>query len=390
MRVGLLSREYPPDSYGGGGTHVGNLVPALRDLVDVTVDGWYGEREHPGDPDHVRRHTWPATMAGANMALRAVTVSAHMVPGLAEADVVHSHTWYTNLAGHLANQMYSIPHVITAHSMELRRPWKAEQLHSGYGVSSWIEDCAYRAADAVIAVSAWMRRDVLECLPFLTEDRVFAIRNGIDTSVYYPTDDRDALDQYGISPDRPVVLFVGRVSRQKGLLPFLAAARRFRSDTQIVLCVGAADTTELGAEVDVAVDDLRHERGDVIRIAGLHDPATLRQLFSAASVFVCPSLYEPMGIVNLEAMACGTAVVASAVGGIPEVVVDGETGVLVPYEVGERFHDGLADAVNTVLDDPALAEQMGRAGRKRVEEAFSWHDVARDTVAVYRHVARGL
>ncbi|HUQ55157.1 glycogen synthase [Lentzea sp.] len=386
MRIGLLTREYPPEVYGGGGAHVGNLVPRLRDLIDVDVHG-YGDLV-TDDPAHVHRHQWPAAVADANMALRALSVNAHMAARLGGVDLVHSHTWYTNLAGHLTKIMYNVPHVITAHSLEARRPWKAEQLDSGYGVSSWMEDTAYRGADAVIAVSEWMRGDVLECNPHLDPERVFVVRNGIDTEQFHPTEEREALVRYGIHQDRPLVLFVGRVSRQKGILPLLSAARRFNRDAQLVLCAGAPDTPGLSDEVAAAIDELRTMFDRVLWIPDLHDATVLRQLYAAATVFVCPSVYEPMGIVNLEAMACGTAVVAAEVGGIPEVVVPGETGVLVPYPQ-KNYAGALADSVNAVLDDPAWAAELGRAGRKRVEELFSWTDVARRTVDVYRGVLNG-
>jgi alpha-maltose-1-phosphate synthase len=385
MRIGLLTREYPPESYGGGGAHVGNLVPQLRRLVDVEVHA-YGRRLDI-DPAHVHRHRWPAAMDEANMALRVLAVNAQMAARLADRQVLHSHTWYTNMAGHFAKVMYGIPHVITSHSLEIRRPWKIEQLDSGYGVSSWIEDTAYRAADAVIAVSEWMRADVLRCNPFLDPERVYAIRNGIDVDRFFPTAERAALIGYGIDPDRPIVLFVGRVSRQKGILSLLRAAYGFDPRAQLVVCAGAADTPELAAETKRALGELRTAR-DVFWISGLHDPVVLRQLFAAAKVFVCPSIYEPMGIVNLEAMACGTPVVASAVGGIPEVVVPGETGLLVPYDPADPgSHVAvLTESVNAVLADPEWAAELGRAGRKRVEEEFSWAGVARRTVGVYRTV----
>lgn len=390
MRIGLLTREYPPESYGGGGAHVGNLVPQLRRLVDVEVHG-YGHRLDT-DPPHIHRHRWPAVMDDANMALRVLAVNAQMVPWLADRQVLHSHTWYANMAGHFAKVMYGIPHVITSHSLEVRRPWKIEQLNSGYGISSWIEDTAYRAADAVIAVSEWMRADVLRCNPFLDPARVHAIRNGIDIDQFYPTKEGGALTGYGIDPDRAIVLFVGRVSRQKGILSLLRAAYGFDPRSQLVVCAGTADTPELAAEAAQALGDLRTVRDDVFWIPSLHDTAILRQLFAAATVFVCPSVYEPMGIVNLEAMACATPVVASEVGGIPEVVVHGETGLLVPYDPDdpEPYVTRLTEAVNAVLNDPAWAAEMGRAGRKRAEEEFSWAGVARQTVDVYRTVAAGV
>lgn len=386
MRIGLLTREYPPEVYGGGGAHVGNLVPRLRRLIDVDVHG-FGERV-ADDPDYVHRYQWPAAVGDANMALRTLSVNAEMTARLSDVHLVHSHTWYTNMAGHLTKTMYGVPHVITAHSLEVRRPWKAEQLDSGYGVSSWIEDTAYRSADAVIAVSEWMRGDVLACNPYLDPQRVFVVRNGIDTEEFHPTEERSALTRYGIQVDRPLVLFVGRVSRQKGILPLLAAAHQFNRDAQFVLCAGAPDTPELAEEVARAIAELRSERDSVLWIPDLHDSSVLRQLYAAATVFVCPSVYEPMGIVNLEAMACGTAVVAAKVGGIPEVVVHGETGVLVPYS-DDSYVGDLAESVNAVLDDPAWAAELGRVGCKRAGEMFSWTDVARRTVDVYRRVLNG-
>jgi starch synthase len=389
VRVGLLTREYPPESYGGGGAHVGNLVPQLRRFVDVEVHG-YGHR-FDVDPPYLRRHQWPSTMDDANMALRVLAVSAQMTPWQADREILHSHTWYTNLAGHYAKVMYGIPHVITSHSLEVRRPWKVEQLDSGYGISSWIEDTAYRTADAIIAVSEWMRADVLRCHPFLDPARVYAIHNGIDSDQFYPTAERDAVAGYGIDPDRAIVLFVGRVSRQKGILSLLRAAHGFDRGAQLVMCAGAADTPELAAETARALGELRMARDGVFWIPSLHDPAILRQLFAAATVFVCPSVYEPMGIVNLEAMACATPVVASRVGGIPEVVVDGETGLLVSYDPADsgRHVTLLTEAVNAVLRDPGWAAELGQAGRKRAEEEFSWAGVARRTVEVYRAVAAG-
>jgi starch synthase len=388
MRIALLSREFPPEIYGGGGSHVGNLVPRLRRTVDVDVHT-FGEPK-AADPPHVHRHRWSATMDDTSMALRALELDARIAACCGDAQVLHSQTWYTNMAGHYGKIMYDVPHVITSHSLELRRPWKTEQPGSAYGMSLWIEDTAYRTADAVIAVSEWMREDVLECMPFLDPDRVFAIHNGIDTEVFHPTVERDALATYGIDPDRPIVLYVGRISPQKGILPLLAAAHRFTPSAQLVVCAGRADATELAAATE-RLAALRATRDGVFWIPDLYDIAVLRQLFTAATVFVSPSIYEPMGIVNLEAMACATAVVASEVGGIPEVVAAGETGMLVPYrpDSPEEHAAGLADAVNSVVADPAWAAELGRAGRKRAEEVFSWDEVALRTLDVYRRVQEG-
>ncbi len=382
VRVALLTREYPPDVYGGAGVHVGHLVPALRELVDVDVHCF-------GEPRAGSRHTYahraPSTLADANPALQTLGVDLSMVAALSRVDLAHSHTWYANMAGHLAKVLHGLPHVVTAHSLEPRRPWKAEQLGGGYRLSSWVERTAYEQADAVIAVSAGMRRDVLECYPALGPADVHVVHNGIDTAFYHPDPARDAVRAAGIDPDRPTVVFVGRITRQKGLSHLLSAAHHIDRDAQIVLCAGAPDTPEIAEETEKEVADLSAARPGVVWIQRMLPTTVVRQLLSAATVFVCPSVYEPLGIVNLEAMACGTAVVASDVGGIPEVVDDGATGLLVHFDehAVDGFRTGLADAVNALLGDPARAARMGAEGRARAERDFSWEQAATKTVEIY-------
>ncbi|WP_214364389.1 glycogen synthase [Pseudonocardia sp. H11422] len=386
MRIGLLTREYPPDVYGGAGVHVGHLVPALRGLGGgVTVDVHCFGETRGGDPG-TRAYQPPDGLADANPALQTLGVDLSMVAALGGVDVAHSHTWYANMAGHLAKVLHDVPHVVTAHSLEPRRPWKAEQLGGGYRLSSWVERTAYEHADAVIAVSEGMRTDVLDCYPTLDPSRVHVVHNGIDTGFYRPDPGRDAVRAAGVDPDRPIVVFVGRITRQKGLGHLVAAAHAISHEAQIVLCAGAPDTPEIAEETEKAVAELSAARPGVAWVRRMLETAQIRQLLSAATVFVCPSVYEPLGIVNLEAMACGTAVVASDVGGIPEVVDDGTTGLLVHFDEHhvERFRTGLADAVNALLADPQRAAAMGRAGRERAEREFSWEQAAARTMEIYR------
>ncbi len=382
-----MTREYPPDVYGGAGVHVTELVAQLRRLCEVDVHCMGAPREtafaHQPDP----------ALADANPSLATLSTDLRMVHAAAGATVAHSHTWYTGMAGHLAALLHGIPHVLTAHSLEPRRPWKAEQLGGGYRVSSWVERTAMTAADAVIAVSEGMRADVLEVYPELDPGRVHVIRNGIDTGVWYPAGpdpEESVLAEIGVDPDRPMVAFVGRITRQKGVPHLLAAVHRFDPEVQLVLCAGAPDTPEIGAEVKTAVDDLSAERDGVFWVRDFLPVHEIREILSAATAFVCPSVYEPLGIVNLEAMACGTAVVASDVGGIPEVVDDGVTGTLVHYNAADTagFEAGLADAVNTLVADPQTADRYGAAGRQRCIDQFSWARIAEQTLEVYRDVSR--
>jgi starch synthase len=382
VRIGLLTREYPPDVYGGAGVHVEHLVPALREFVEVDVHCFGEPRD--GQPDTFAHRT-PAALTGANPALQVLGVDLSMVAGLKRADLAHSHTWYANMAGHIGKILHDIPHVITAHSLEPSRPWKAEQLGGGYRLSSWAEKTAYEGADAIIGVSQGMRRDILASYPDLDPAKVHVVYNGIDTGFYHPDPVRDAVIANGIDPDRPSVVFVGRITRQKGVGHLIAAAHEISRDAQIVLCAGAPDTPEIGAETEKAVDELSAARPGVIWIRGMLPTLSVRQILSQATVFVCPSVYEPLGIVNLEAMACGTAVVASDVGGIPEVVDDGVTGLLVHYDEDDvaQFRSDLAAKVNEVLADPARARAMGVAGRERAETEFTWRAAAVRTVEIY-------
>ncbi|MEU3854708.1 glycogen synthase [Streptomyces sp. NPDC029554] len=381
MRVGLLTREYPPDVYGGAGVHVEFLARELRPLVDLDVHCW-GE----GRADGVLRHRPWSALDGVNDALRTFSVDLAMAAALEGRELVHSHTWYANLGGHLAKLLYGIPHVMTAHSLEPLRPWKAEQLGGGYELSSWAERTAIEAADAVIAVSGAMREDILGCYPALDPEKVHIVHNGIDTSLYRPDHGTDALDRIGIDRSRPYVLFVGRITRQKGVPHLLRAVRDIDPAAQVVLCAGAPDTPEIDREFRELFAELSEVRDGVHWIPRMLPRPEVIQLLTHAALFVCPSVYEPLGIVNLEAMACGTPVVASAVGGIPEVVDDGRTGLLVP--AGDGFEAGLARAMDTVLGDPQAARRMGEAGRERAVGEFGWDAVARRTVRLYEEIVK--
>lgn len=390
MKVSILTREYPPSIYGGAGVHVAQLVPHLRRLVDVDVQ-CMGE---PRDGATAHREDFPA---GANPALRVFGADLSMVAAIDEdVDLVHSHTWYANLAGMLTGIYRDVPHVVSAHSLEPFRPWKAEQLGGGYRLSSWAERSAYEAADAIIAVSDGMRKDVLSAYPQLDPNTVHVVRNGVDTEEFHPVDETDVCARIGMDPQAPSVVFVGRITRQKGLVHLVRAALELDPDTQVVLLAGAADTPQIAAEFDAAFTDLKAARkAPVLRVEQMLPRADVRQVLSAATVFACPSVYEPLGIVNLEAMACATPVVASAVGGIPEVVVDGQTGWLVdgvptdsatPDEVA-RFRSSFAERINTITRDAQLAAQFGRAGRQRCIDEFSWARIADQTLQVYRQAA---
>ncbi|MFJ6688528.1 glycogen synthase [Streptomyces sp. NPDC091294] len=385
MRVGLLTREFPPDVYGGAGVHVEFLARELARLVDLDVHSW-GE----GRSDGVLRHRPWSMLDGANDALRTFSVDLAMTAALEGRELVHSHTWYANLGGHLAKLLHGVPHVMTAHSLEPLRPWKAEQLGGGYTLSGWAERTAIEAADAVIAVSGAMRADILGCYPALDPARVHVVHNGIDSRLYRPDHGTDALDRIGLDRSRPYVLFVGRITRQKGVPHLLRAVRDIDPAAQVVLCAGAPDTPEIDQEFRGLFAELSRTREGVHWIPRMLPRPEVVQLLTHAAVFVCPSVYEPLGIVNLEAMACATPVVASRVGGIPEVVADGETGVLVPREgVGDAdFEAGLARALDSVLADPDAARRMGEAGRARAVAEFGWDAIARRTVRLYEEILK--
>ena len=386
MRVAMMTREYPPEVYGGAGVHVTELVAQLRRLCEVDVHCMGAPRPgafvHQPDP----------ALKDANAALSTLSADLVMANAAAGATVVHSHTWYTGMAGHVAAMLYGVPHVVTAHSLEPLRPWKAEQLGGGYRVSSWVERTAMEGADAVIAVSAGMRDDVLRVYPALDPNRVHVVKNGIDTEAWYPATpdpNQSVLTLLGVDPTRPVAAFVGRITRQKGVAHLVAAAHQFAPEVQLVLCAGAPDTPEIAAEVAAAVDQLSAARTGVFWVREMLPIEKIREILSAANVFVCPSVYEPLGIVNLEAMACSTPVVASDVGGIPEVVADGATGTLVHYDADDArtFESGLADAVNALVADPERAAAYGVAGRERCIEEFSWAHIAEQTLEIYREVS---
>ncbi len=401
MRIDLLTREFPPYVYGGAGVHVAELYGVLRAHADVRVrcfDGPRDQTEHPGVTGYVA----PDELAAANPALSTFGVDLAMAADVAGADIVHSHTWYANLAGHLAGLLNGIPHVVSAHSLEPLRPWKAEQLGGGYALSSWAERTAYEGAAAIIAVSGGMREDILRAYPDVDPARVHVVHNGIDLARWRRPEGaaaqvaQDAVRGLGIDPGRPAVVFVGRITRQKGLPYLLRAVESLPADVQVILCAGSPDTPEIATEVGEAVARLSANRSGVVWIEEMLPRDVLIAVLAASTVFVCPSIYEPLGIVNLEAMAVGLPVVGSATGGIPEVIVDGETGLLVPIEqaqdgTGEpvdpdRFVADLAAALAAVVAEPERAAAMGAASRRRVEEHFAWEAIGERTMDIYRSV----
>jgi starch synthase len=399
MRVAVLTREFPPEVYGGAGVHVEYLTRELAHQADVTVHCWGADRAGlDGLPPAVAHRSWDALAGKAPhlAALQAVSIDLTMAAAVEDADVVHSHTWYANFAGHLARLLYGHPHVATVHSLEPLRPWKSEQLAGGYALSSFCERTALEAADAIIAVSAAQRRDILGVYPSIHPERIEVIHNGIDAQEYTPDRGTDVLERYGVDSQAPSVVFVGRITRQKGVPYLLEAALEIDPAAQLVLCAGAPDTPELAAEVERKVDALRSARGNVIWLDQMLTKREIVQLLSHARVFVCPSIYEPQGIVNLEAMACEAAVVATDTGGIPEVVDEGVTGLLVPFATRDDgsgdpldpggFVAGIAERVNELLADPGRAEEMGRAGRARAIEQFAWPAIAERTAGLYRRL----
>jgi starch synthase len=396
IKVALLTREYPPENYGGAGVHVDHLARELAALVELGVYCFGTPREAAEVKGAFR--PWDA-LEGAEpalAALRALSVDLVMAKAVQGCEVAHSHTWYANFAGHLAKLMYGVPHVMTSHSLEPLRPWKAEQLRGGYALSSFCERTAIESADAVIAVSEGMKADILRAYPGVPPERVRVIYNGVDPEEFRFAPDTSVLTRYGVDPGRPYAIFVGRITRQKGIVHLLRAARELSPRAALVLCAGEPDTAELGAEVRGLVQELERDRGGIVWIEKMLPIADLRQILGHARVFCCPSVYEPFGIVNLEAMACGVPVVASAVGGIPEIVLPGRTGELVPFE-GDgtprnepkdpaRFAGDLAAALNSLLDSPARAREFGQAGRQRVVEHFSWSKIAAQTVSLYEEL----
>jgi starch synthase len=399
MRVDIITKEYPPEIYGGAGVHATELVKALRALdadgapLEVQVRCFGAARGEAG----TTAYGVPTELADANGAIQTMGTDLEIVSDVAGADVVHSHTWYANFAGHLSSMLHGIPHIVTAHSLEPLRPWKAEQLGGGYAVSSWVEKTAYESAAAVVAVSEGMRGDILRSYPSLDPAKVRVIYNGIDVDAWGPVEDAAVLEAEGIDPAKPSIVFVGRITRQKGLPYLLRAAEQLPPDVQLILCAGAPDTPQIMAEVEAGVRTLQQTRSGVVWIDRLLPRHELCAILSSATTFVCPSVYEPLGIVNLEAMACGAAVVGTATGGIPEVVVDGVTGRLVPIDQvqdgtgtpvdPDRYVNDLARVLTEVVSDPARAEEYGRAGRERATNDFSWGQIAATTQALYAEVA---
>ncbi|TMC54410.1 MAG: glycogen synthase [Chloroflexi bacterium] len=383
-RVAILTREYPPEVYGGAGTHVEYLARELRHLAEVTVHCWGAPRTEPGVTSH---EAWPVLSEPKpeSAALQAMSINLAMAAGVKGVDLIHSHTWYANLGGHLAKLTWSVPHVMTIHSLEPLRPWKAEQLGGGYALSMFCERTAIEAADAVIAVSRGVRKDVIECYPAVDPHRIHVIHNGIDSEIYRPQPSTETLVRFGIDPSAPYAFFNGRITKQKGLPLLLAAALELDPRHQLVLVASNPDTPEIAEEVSELAVQVRAKRGNLVWIDHFISREDLIHLHSNATVFVCPSIYEPFGLVILEAMACETAVVASRVGGIPEIVVEGETGFLVDYAPGapEAFSTALAARIGQLLGDSALAARMGGAGRRRVIEQFAWQAIASRTVELY-------
>ena len=386
-KVALLTREYPPEVYGGAGIHVEYLARELRRVAEVSVQCWGAPRDEAGVTAH---RPWMALAEPKpeSTALEAMSINLAMAAAVKGVDIVHSHTWYANLGGHLAKLTWSIPHVVTTHSLEPLRPWKAEQLGGGYNLSRFCEQTAIEGADAVIAVSKGMRQDVLNTYPKLDPHRVHVIHNGIDADVYRPLPSDETLVNLGIDPSVPFALFAGRLTRQKGLQLLLAAAERIDPRFQLVIVASSPDTPELAAEVAALAERVRANRGNLVWIGRFIPLDDLIHLYSSAAVFVCPSIYEPFGLVNLEAMACETAVVGSRVGGIPEIVVEGETGYLIDYDPQdlESFKDALAARVGELLSNPTLAQRMGKAGRQRVLKQFGWPAIAAKTLELYDSV----
>lgn len=381
MKVGLVTKEWPPHIYGGAGVHVKFLAKSLQSLLEVDVH-CFGE-----DRPDATGYELTADELLLNPAMQALITDAQIASHLGGVDLVHSHTWYANMAGHFAKILYKIPHVISAHSLEPDRPWKEEQIGGGYRISSWAEKTAYESADAIIAVSQGMRRDVLKAYPNLDPTKVHAILNGIDTDIYQPQSNPELLDSLGVKG--PYAIFVGRITRQKGLTHLLRAWKEVDPQFGLVLCAGSPDEPGIGAEVQAAIEELQAERDNVIWISKMAPQADVIALLSGAELFLCPSIYEPLGIVNLEAMACETAVLASDVGGIPEVVADGQTGELIHYSGdAAEFEAAFTARINALMSDPELLKKYGKAGRTRAIRQFSWDSIAQETVALYKSLIK--
>jgi alpha-maltose-1-phosphate synthase len=401
LRVGLMTREYPPNVYGGAGVHVEYLSRELAKKIDVEVHCWGKQLSDEGNL-HVRgAEPWSLLTEGKQekfqAALEALSLNLAQMKPLAGIDIVHTHTWYVSMAGFLAKKLFGVPFVLTTHSLEPLRAWKAEQLGSGYAMSSWMERTAVLDADAIIAVSKGTKEDILLAYPEVKPERIHVIYNGIDLKEYQKTTETTALTQYGVDPNVPYVLFVGRITRQKGVTHLVEAIRYLPKNTQVVLCAGAPDTPEIAAEMREKVEEAKAFNPKVVWIEKMVTKPEVIQLYSHASVFCCPSVYEPFGIINLEAMACRAPVVASATGGILEVVVDCVTGHLVPFDQDpvtkfpskpDKFARDLAEKVSDLLENPEKAKQFGEAGRKRVEETFSWSAIADQTIELYRQLMK--
>ncbi len=399
MRVGLFTREYPPQVYGGAGVHVDYLSRELAREIEVEVHCWGPQHSDDGNLHVLGAEPWSEISDGTTGkfkgALEALSLNLTQVKALQGVDVVHTHTWYVSMAGYLAKKLYGIPFVLTTHSLEPLRAWKAEQLGSGYAMSSWMEKTAILDADAIIAVSQGTKADIIRAYPDVDPARIHVIYNGIDLAEYQKTDNTQALVEYGVDPAIPYILFVGRITRQKGVTHLVDAIRYLPADTQIVLCAGAPDTPEIAAELRQKVDEARLHHPRIVWIEKMVTKQEAIQLYSNCQVFCCPSVYEPFGIINLEAMACRAPVVASSTGGIKEVVVEGETGYLVPFEQDpvtsfpsdpETFAKDLAARLNELLQDPDKCRRYGNAGRKRVEDIFSWTAIAHQTIALYEQL----
>jgi starch synthase len=415
MRVGLMTREYPPYVYGGAGVHVEYLSRELAKTIDVDVHAWGEAPDHEGLPQHEApanphlhvhfEQPWAqishGTQARFKGALEALSLNLLEQLHLDKLDIIHTHTWYVAMAGFLAKKLYNIPFVLTTHSLEPLRAWKAEQLGSGYALSSWMERTAVLDADAIIAVSHGTKADIQRAYPDVDAAKIHVIYNGIDLEQYQYDADTSALAKYGVDGSQPYVLFVGRITRQKGVTHLVDAVKYMPAGTQVVLCAGAPDTPEIAAEMRAKVEEARAAGANILWIEKMVTKAEAIQLYSHCAVFCCPSVYEPFGIINLEAMACGAPVVASATGGILEVVVDAAadtghaTGYLVPFAADqttgfpsapETFSRELAEKVSALLADPARAKAMGVAGRRRVEDHFSWTAIAAQTIALYEQL----